>query len=86
MNDGKDDLRCQKKNRGVDQEDTRKVEQRPRRTKEQTQMNKTMTEMKITQEGINSKITEAEQISDLENRIVEISAVEQNREKTMKKI
>ena len=37
------------------------------------------TEMNNTLEGINSKITEAEgQISDLEDRMVEITAVEQN--------
>ena len=37
------------------------VYQRPRRTKEQTEMNDTL-------KGINRKITEAEQINDLENR------------------
>ena len=39
-------------------------------------------EMNTTLEGINSRITEAEEwISDLEDRMVEITAVEQNREK-----
>ena len=38
--------------------------------------------MKTTLEGINSRITEAEeQISELESRIVEITAAEQNKEK-----
>ena len=42
-------------------------------------MNNTITEMKNTLEGINSRITEAEeQINDLEDRTVEITAVEQN--------
>ena len=46
--------------------------QRPVRTRGQT-------EMKNTLEGINSKITETEeQINDLEDRMVEIIATEQN--------
>ena len=40
----------------------------------QTEMNNTITEMKSTIEGINSRINEAEQISDLEDRVVEITA------------
>lgn len=45
-------------------------------------MNNTVTEMKNTLEGINSIITEAEErISELKDRVVEIIAVEQNREK-----
>ena len=45
-----------------------------------------MTEMKNTLEGINSKITDAEeQISDLEDRMVEITATEQNKENRMKR-
>ena len=52
-------------------------------TKEQKiESNNTMNEMKNRLEGINSKIAEAEEwISDLEDRMVEITAVEQNREK-----
>ena len=43
--------------------------------------------MKNTVEGINSRITETEeQISDLENKIVEITTTEQNKEKRMKRI
>ena len=43
--------------------------------------------MKNTLEGINSRITEAEeQISDLEDRMVEFTAEEQNKEKRMKRI
>ena len=46
------------------------------------QMNNTITEMKTTLEGNNSRITEAkERISDLEDRMVEFTAVEQNKEK-----
>ena len=49
-------------------------------------MNNTITEMKTTLEGINSRITEAEErISDLEDRIVEFTAAEQNKGKRMKR-
>ena len=42
--------------------------------------------MNNTLEGINSRITEAEaRVSDLEDRMVEITAVEQNIEKRKKK-
>ena len=52
----------------------------------QTEMTNTITEMKTTLEGINSRITEAEeQISDLEDSMVEFTAVEQNKEKRMKR-
>ena len=44
-------------------------------------MNNTVTEMKNTLEGINGRITEAEEwISDLEDRMVEITAAEKNKE------
>ena len=43
-------------------------------------MNNTITEMKNTREGINSRIIEAEEwISDLEDRMVEITTMEQNK-------
>ena len=49
-------------------------------------MNNTITEMKNTLEGINSGITESEeQISELEDKVVEITATEQNKEKNEKK-
>ena len=49
-------------------------------------MNNTITEMKTTLEGINSRITEAEErISDLEDRMVEFTAAEQTKEKRMKR-
>ena len=52
----------------------------------QTEMNKTISEMKNTLEGINNRITEAEKwISELEDRKVEITAMEQNKEKRMKR-
>ena len=42
--------------------------------------------MNNTPEGISSRITEAEeQINDLEDRMVEITAIEQNIEESMKK-
>ena len=48
-------------------------------------MNNTITEMKNTLEGINSRITEAEErISDLEDRMVVFTAIEQKKEKRMK--
>ena len=47
----------------------------------QTMMNNTITEMKTTLEGINSRITEAEEwISDLEDRMVEFTATEQTKD------
>ena len=50
-------------------------------------MNNTITEIKNTLEGINSRTTEAEEwISDLEDRIVEITDTEQNKERRMKRI
>ena len=47
----------------------------------QTMMNNTKNEIKNTLEEINGRITKAEQISDLEDKIVEITAAEQNKEK-----
>ena len=45
-------------------------------------MNNTITELKTTLEGINSRITEAEErISEMEDRMVEFTAVEQNKKK-----
>ena len=50
-------------------------------------MNNTINEIKNSLEGINSRITEAEEwISDLEDKIVEITAIEQNKEKRLKRI
>ena len=50
-------------------------------------MNNTINEIKNSLEGINSRITEAEErISDLEDKIVEITTAEQNKEKRMKRI
>ena len=47
--------------------------------------NNTITEIKNTLEGINSKISETEQISELEDKMVEIASEEQNRVKRMKR-
>ena len=53
----------------------------------QTMMNNTINEIKSSLEGINSRITEAEEwISHLEDKIVEITAAEQSKEKRMKRI
>ena len=50
-------------------------------------MNNTINEIKNSPEGINSRITEAEErISDLKDKIVEITIAEQNKEKRMKRI
>ena len=50
-------------------------------------MNNIITEMKNILKGINSRITEAEErISYLLDRMVEFTAVEQNKEKRMKRI
>ena len=47
-------------------------------------MNNTTIESKNALEGINSRITKAEeQISDLEDRMVEITAMEQDKEKNL---
>ena len=50
-------------------------------------MNNTVNDIKNSLEGIYSRITEAEErISDLEDKIVEITTAEQNKEKRMKRI
>ena len=52
----------------------------------QTEIDNTVTEIKNTLEGINSRISEAEEwISDLEDRMVEFTVIEQNKEKRMKR-
>ena len=53
----------------------------------QTMMSNTINETKNSLEGINSRITEAQEwISDLEDKIVEITTAEQNKEKRLKRI
>ena len=55
-------------------------------TKDLEELKNKQTKVNNTLEGINSRITEAEEwIKDLEDRMVEITAVEQNIEKRMKK-
>ena len=50
-------------------------------------MNNAITEIKITLEGTNSRITEAEdRISDMEDRMVEISEAEKKKEKKLKEM
>ena len=50
-------------------------------------MMNTINEIKNSLEGINSRITEAEErMSDLEDKIMEITTAEQNKEKRMKRI
>ena len=53
----------------------------------QTMMNNTINEIKNSLKGINSRITEAEEwTSDLEDKILEITTAEQNKDKRMKRI
>ena len=50
--------------------------------RKQATMKNTINEIKITLEGINSRITESEErISDLEDKIVEITTLEEKKEK-----
>ena len=52
----------------------------------QTEVNNTITEMKNILEGINNRINEAEkQISEPEDILLKITAMEQNKEKRMKR-
>ena len=50
-----------------------------------TETNNTITEIKNTLEGINSRIAETERISELEDKLVEITSEEQNKVKRMKR-
>ena len=50
-----------------------------------TQTNNTITEIKNTLEGIDSRVSEAERISELEDKMVEITSEEQNKVKRMKR-
>ena len=53
----------------------------------QTMMNNKINEIKNSLEGINSGVTEAEErVSDLEDKIVEITTAEQTKEKRRKRI
>ena len=54
--------------------------------RKQTTNNNTINEINNSLEGINSRITEAEHRSDLEDKIVEITTTEQNKEKRMKRM
>ena len=55
-------------------------------TKDLKELENKQTEMNNTLEGINSRITEAEEwINELEDRMVEITKAEKNREKRRKK-
>ena len=50
-----------------------------------TEINNTITGIKNTLEGINSRIAETERISELEDKLVEITSEEQNKVKRMKR-
>ena len=54
--------------------------------KRQSAMNNTITEIKNTLEGTNSRISEAEEwINELENRMLEVTEAEENKEKIIKR-
>ena len=56
------------------------------RYEEKIELNNITTKMKNTLEGVSNRITEAEeQISELEDRMVEITAVEQSKERRLKR-
>ena len=59
--------------------DLEELKNKPRET------NNTITEIKTTLEGFNIRISEAERISELEDKMVEITSEEQNQVKRMKK-
>ena len=60
--------------------------QKMQEIKDLQELKNKQTEMNNTLEGIHSRITKAEaQINDLEDRMVEITAIEQNTEKRMKR-
>ena len=50
-----------------------------------TETNSTITEIKNTLEAINSRLSEAEQISELEDKMVKITSEEQNKANRMKR-
>ena len=52
----------------------------------QTMMKNTINGIKNSLDGNNSRKTEAEQINDLQDKTVEITTTEQNKEKRMKRI
>ena len=73
--DNKDDPRSQKKNEDYARNVYQKLEQKNK----QTEMNNTL-------EAVSSRITKSEKwISDLEDRMVEITAAKQNTKKRMKR-
>ena len=96
-NDSKDDSGSWKKNGGKDWEDARNVFFFPHKPKiyfflqemfikDLEELKNKQTEMNNTLEWIHSRITEAEeQINDLEDRMVEITAADENIEKRMKR-
>ena len=57
----------------------------PELKSKQIRMNNTINEIKNYLEGINSRTSEAEQISDLEDKRVEITTTEQRKEKKNEK-
>ena len=82
-NDSKDDTKSWKQN--GEKQETFSKDLGELKSK-QTMKNNTRNEIKNSLEGINSRITEAEErISDLEDKRVEITTTEQNKEKRMKR-
>ena len=72
------------KNRETDGELKEMFNKRPENWK--SKMNSTIDKMKNNLEGINSSLIQAEEwISEVEDRVVEITTTEKNKEKRMKK-
>ena len=63
-----------------------KMEKMQESINKHTETNSTIIEIKNILEGINSRVSEAEQISELEGKMVEITSEEQNKVKRMKRL
>ena len=69
----------------MQRKEVRIFQQRLRKDKEQSKMKNTINKMKKTLEGIHSRQDDSEWISELEDRVVEITVAEQKKESRMKR-
>ena len=84
MNGHEDDQRTWEQNEYTEQEVINKELENIKNT--QTVMNNTKTKMKNTLKGINNRLNDIEEwISELEDRVVDVIAAEQKKEKIMKR-
>ena len=81
-NDSKDDQKPWKQNEEMQESINKDLEELKSKY---TETNSKITETKNTLEGINSRICEAEWVSELEDKMVEITSEEQNKVKIMKR-